>query len=258
MSNEIVPQKTGTMMQHRDVTLSVTETAIQLGKIAWASGICRAKSEEAAAMIMLKGYELGFPMTASFDFIEVIENRVGLKPMGALALMRAHPEIVKSCKFTDLTDSKGNFTGTECEIIRWENGEAVSYKQQFTLEEAKTAGLLKSASNWEKYPRNMCRWRALGFCADVAVPDLMAGMTGLLKMPEEITDAMAFAQGDEPLVIEAAPVTEAIEAPKDEMTLSELIARFDPSDILATNKGVMPRTNAECAEIAKKLKGEGK
>ena len=80
----------------------------------------------------------------------------------------------------------------------------------------------------------------------------------MLKMPEEVADAEAFAQGDEPLVIEAAPITESIEAPKNEITLSELLARFDPSDILTANNGVMPRTNAECAEIAKKLEGEGK
>lgn len=245
MNNSIVTQNTAIApMTARDITPNAAHMAIELGKVAWNSGVCKARSEFAAAMIMMKGYELGFPMTASFDYIEEIEGLIGLKPMGALALMRTHPEIVKSCNFTELKDKDGKFYGMECEIVRREPDGDVSYRQSFTLDDAQQAGLIKDKSNWTKYPKNMCRWRALGFCADIAVPDLMAGMTGLMKMPEIVEDLNGFANGDDaPLVIDVQEV-----AP-EEITTAKLLAVFTPEEIMTVNKGAIPSTPEDCRAV---------
>src|SRR3990167_3398040 len=44
-------------------------------------------SPEQAAAIMLKGYELGLSVTASFEFVQVIQGKPSLSPRGAMAIL---------------------------------------------------------------------------------------------------------------------------------------------------------------------------
>lgn len=252
MSNEIITRNSNTAVsiQPRDITPNVINTATMIGKIAWESGAFGSASEAQAAMVMLKAYELGFPMTAANEFLEVIDNRAQLKPLGAMAIMRAHPEIIRSVSVEDLSDEKGNYLGCRCTIERNEAGQVVPYVKEFTLQDAKMAGLVKDKSNWEKYPKQMCQWRAVGFCADLACPDLLSGMTGLMKRAELMEDPNDIMYGE---VVEiSAP------EPEKEMLLSELISRHDIESVLEINNGAMPKTNAECYELHEKLTGMGK
>ena len=254
MNNSIIPQNQA--LQPRDITVNTVDTALRIGKVAWESGAFGSASEAQAAMIMLKAYELGFPMTAASEFIEVIDGKSQLKPLGAMAIMRAHPEIIYSVSVEDLTDKNGKYLGCRCTIERVEAGRVVPYTKEFTLADAELAGLIKPKGNWEKYPKQMCQWRAVGFCADLACPDLLSGMTGLLKRGELMTDVNDIGFGGETIeTIEVQTVqTAQIEAPAEpEITLADLITRFgDPAIILTVNNGAMPRTNAECAEVARK------
>ena len=255
--NELANSNTAITLQPREITPQVVVTAQTMGEIAYNSGIYAAPKPAAAAMIMLKGYELGFPMTAAAEYIQVIDKQIGLTPRGALALMRAHPEIIRSVSGEELYKD-GKYYGYRCTITRIENGKDVPYTEQFTLDDAVTAGLVKPNGNWEKYPRNMCKWRAIGFAADVACPDLLGGLTGIMKMGEIVpTDTITSFDNVAPaapteqeniITVEAAPAQE-----EPEINLSKLIADFDAGDILSINGGVMPRTNAECVEIYHKL-----
>ena len=235
-------------LQPKEITLNQITIAKGVGDLAYESGIFKAPSPAAAAMIMLKGYELGFPMTAAAEFVNVIEGTVGLTPRGAMAIMQNRPDIIRSVVFEDL-QKDGKYYGCKCTITRNRNGQDVVYSKSFTLDNAKTAGLIKEKSGWEKYPEQMCQWRALGFCADIACPDLLAGMTGLLKMPEIMEDGTVTPIVEEP----PATAVEVIDAPKPSMTLSELLKKYQPEDVLAVNNGAMPKNNEECARIAEIL-----
>ena len=254
MSNEIISQNVHTtaIMQARDITPHIITTATMISKIAWESGAFGSASEAQAAMVMLKAYELGFPMTAANEFLEVIDNRAQLKPLGAMAIMRAHPEVIRSVSVEDLTDEKGNYIGARCTIERNEAGRAIPYIKEFTLQDARTAGLIKEKGNWEKYPKQMCQWRAVGFCADLACPDLLSGMTGLMKRAEMMEDPNDIMYGEP--VIEAVPAQE----PEKGMPLSELISRHSIEDVMEINAGAMPKTDAECYELHEKLIALGK
>ena len=258
MSNEILPQSAvnAISLQPRDITPGTVNTAVAISQIAWESGAFGAASPAQAAMVMLKAYELGFPMTAANEFLEVIDSRAQLKPLGAMAIMRAHPEIIRSVTVEDLFDPNGKYYGCRCTIERYEAGRVVSYSKQFTLQDAEMAGLVKPKGNWEKYPQQMCQWRAVGFCADIACPDLLSGMTGLLKRGELAEDPGDYAFDATPITIEPAA---AAQTAKSGMTLQELTGLHDLADILAVTGGVMPHTPEECEAVHAKLaEGEQK
>ncbi len=239
MSNEIVLRK-------QEVTSSIVDMAIKLSEYAWASQLFGVAKKETATMIMLRGYELGFSLTSSFEYFDVINGKISIKPMGALALLNMHPEIIKSVSVEELEEN-GKFIGTRCTIERQDGGK---FTTTYTLDDAKKADLVQPKSNWEKYPKNMCRWRTIGFTADLAAPEILGGLTVGLKMGEQLQE------NDLDTTIEAVPVINIVETLPQTVpaiTLSELTSKFKAEQIMAANDGKVPATNEECAAIYTKL-----
>ena len=194
-----------------------------------------------AAAIMLKGYELGLSITASFELIHVIDGKPGLSPRGAMALLHSNP-LVKEIKITRLED-KGKFIGYECFMSRSDNG--FSHTSRFTLDDATRAGLMKPNSGWQKYPENMCMYRAIGFAADVVAPDVTAGMTNIMKAPEMYGVALSEGGDIIDVVPQAVPSTDP---------LQELVTQYGAEAVMQANEGRIP-VNGEIAEVRAKLEG---
>lgn len=200
-------------------------------------------SPEQAYAIMIKGFDCGFSVTASFDFVQVIGGKPSVNPRGALALLLSNP-LVDTIDIKRIADDKGKFIGYECFMRRKNNG--LSFTGRFTLEDATRAGLVKADSGWAKYPENMCMWRAIGFAADVVFPDVTAGMTTLMKAPEMF--GVALTEGGD--VIEAQAITVPSTNP-----LNELLEQFSADAIMQANDGKIPVTDAEIASVRAKLEG---
>lgn len=226
----------------RELTPQVWTMIRDMAPVMHQSRLFGVSSMEAAAAIMLKGYELGLSVTASFEFIHVIQGKPGLSPRGALALLHSHPDIEK-VEIKRLTKEDGSYLGHSCTIRRRSGFE---YTAQFTLEDAKRAGLVKPDSGWTKYPEQMCMWRAVGFAADVATPDIIAGMTTIMKMPEEL--GMAITDSGEVIDVQAVPA-------KPQITLDWLLEQFDAEAIMTANGGKIPATQEEVEMVFAVLKG---
>lgn len=201
-------------------------------------------SPEQAAAIMLKGHELGLSLTAAFEFVQVIQGKPTLSPRGALALILRSGEL-DGMKVTDKPNA--------CHVwMRRKNG--FEYETTWTMEDARKAGLIKPSGAWEAYGPNMCRWRAIGFCADVVFPDVLGG----LKRADEF-GANIDAQGN---VIEGEWTTAAgtgtapdaasvaMHAGDDShrtetITLERLLEQFTAEQIMAVNNGRIPETQEE-------------
>jgi len=135
-------------------------------------------TQEQAAIVMLKGHELGLGLASAFEFIHVIDGKPSISPKGALALIQRSGELV-GLEIQDLTDTKGN--PTKCKVMmKRKNG--FSYTVEYSMADAQRAGIVRDKGAWEKYPANMLRWRAVGYCADVVFPDVIGG----LMRPEEL------------------------------------------------------------------------
>lgn len=132
-----------------------------------ASRLFNVASPEQAATIMLKGYELGLPLTAAFEFIHIVQSKPTLSPRGALALIQ-QSGLLADLQIEDDADS--------CVVTMARRNPRFSYTCTYSLADAQRACLVKPDGAWTTYPGNMLRWRAIGFCADVVFPDVLAGM----------------------------------------------------------------------------------
>lgn len=153
--------------ESRELTSSVLAMIMQLAPTIHASRLFRGISlPEQAAVIMLKGYELGFPLTAAFELIEMIEGKAALKPQGALALL--HKSRNFDIKIEDQKDG--------CTVWMKRRDTGFHYTATFTLDDAKRAGVVKAGGAYTTYPAEMFRARAIARCARVVGPDVLAGL----------------------------------------------------------------------------------
>jgi len=176
-------------------------------------------------------------MTASFDFIQVIQGKPSVNPRGCMALLLSN-SLVKNVEIKRLEKS-GIFYGYECTMTRVTG---FTHTSKFTLDDAQRAQLVKPDSGWAKYPENMCLWRAVGFAADVVFPDVTAGMTTLMKAPEMY--GVALTEGGD--VIDATPTTVNTDP------LQELITEFGAEAVMQAHGGI-PTTPEEIEKVRAKL-----
>jgi hypothetical protein len=135
------------------------------------------------------------------------------------------------------------------------------------MEDAKKAGVVKDKSGWDKYPANMLRWRAVGYCADVVFPDVIGGM----YRPEElgadvnaegeplieVSKPESAPQNTESATIEAEVVEVEESEPEDDApkTVSDLFALgYNANTIMSVNDNKIPATEADVADVFEKLR----
>lgn len=177
----IMPETFEGMMQQADVLVK--------------SGLLPAsvKSGAAAAAIMLAGRELGIPPMQAFRTIYVVKGNIALSAqlMAALVLRAGHSyEILES-------------SNTRC-VIRFTRRGGATYTHEFTLEDAKRAGLV-SGDNWQRYPKAMLWSRCMSAGIRAFLPDVIMGM----YTPEELV-------GGDGVVIDADGGVVGVVGPEEE------------------------------------------
>lgn len=214
----------------------------------------------AAASIMVLGYELGLSLGASFEYIDLIDGRPSLSPQGALALIRNSP------MFAGIEINEFTQPAIGCTVTMHRKG-GESFSVTFTVEDAKEADLVrvgpKGKGGWLKYPKNLCRWRAIGYCADYLFPDVLGGLKRADEYGAEITDSGEVIDADWTAAVPApvpaaAPVTPAPEPPPAPTgpTLEELVNQYGAEAILVAGKGSIPGTSEELAAVVALLEAE--
>ena len=154
------------------------------------------KTPEAAAAIILKGWELGIPSMQSFSHIHVIKGKPTCSSELQLALL-ARGGVTWDWKQST----------NEVAIVEFRREGFAPCLGEFTMDQAKTAGLLNNPT-WKAYPGNMLRARAISNGARMIGPDLLAGMS---YTPEEL-GARVNEEG-QPLEVEATVVDSEPEQP---------------------------------------------
>jgi len=152
-------------------------------------------TKEQVLLVMAVGAELGIPATTALRSIHIISG----KPVMSADLMAARVLASPACEFFRCVESTD-------EIATYETKRRGNppVRQSFTTADAKRAGLMKSGSNHEKYPRVMLRHRAAAELARLVYPDVILG----LYVEGEVTESRAV----EPLT--AAPVVDIQSEPE--------------------------------------------
>ena len=243
-------------LANREMSLGVWQMINTVAQDVYTSRLFPVSSPQQAAAIMLKGYEIGLGLMASFEFVQVVKGHVGLSPKGALALLHNNPKI-ENIKLTRLTDEKNRFVGYECFMKRADNG--FSHTERWTLDDAVIAGLMKPDSNWEKYPENMCKWRSIGFTADIVAPDVTAGMVDFMIRPEQfgvrIDDDGNIIEGRNVEIVSNVVVESSAKHVEElpSVTLEQLLDQYSAEQILQANGGMIPGTSQELEQVANQL-----
>jgi hypothetical protein len=149
------------------------------------------RSMSQAVVKIIAGEELGLPPMAAMQGLTMIEGRLGMTGNLVATKVRQHPTYDYKILERD---------NEHCKLAFYDGNELLG-ESEFTVEDAKKAGLVKTKSNWEKYPRAMCFNRALTEGVRTFIPDVTAGTP--VYTTEEI---------EEVITQEPAPVTaEAVE-----------------------------------------------
>ena len=231
----------------RNITPTVWEMIDKIAPTMHRSRLFGVTAPEQAAAIMLKGYELGLGLAASFEFIQVIQSKPTLSPRGALALIHQSGQLA-GMKIEDREHA--------CSVwMKRTNG--FEYELTYTLEDAKKAGLVKSDSGWDKYEANMLRWRAVGFVADVVFPDILGGMKRADEFGATVDASGNVIEGNwsEVSSISLAPV-EVSEAASPVPTLDELVQRYGAERVMIAAEDKIPVTPDEISRVAAVLGSE--
>ena len=116
------------------------------------------------------GREVGLGPLQALQNIAVINGRPSIWGDAALALVRGHPD----CQSVqEGTKGEGDDRHGWCEVTR--RGEQPQ-RRNFSIADAKRAGLWGKAGPWTQYPDRMLQLRARGFAIRDVFPDALRGV----------------------------------------------------------------------------------
>jgi hypothetical protein len=155
---------------------------IAIAKHFAASGFFKdARGERGLSQAVVKivaGEEMGLGPMASMQGITMIEGKLGFMGNLVATLVRQHPTV--DYKVVERTNEKCildfyEYLTPEAKQAKDQSARELLGRNEFTVEDARQAGLVKAASNWEKYPRPMCFNRCITEGVRALCPEVTAG-----------------------------------------------------------------------------------
>ena len=120
---------------------------------------------------MQHGFEIGLKPMQAIQNIAVVNGRPMVYGDAALALVIAKPECGSVDEYIDGSIEKNNAVA-HCNVRRGNN----VIHGEFSIAQAKKAGLWGKAGPWSQYPERMLQLRARGFALRDSFPDVLKGV----------------------------------------------------------------------------------
>ncbi len=183
MSTEDKPETALVVRQPQASALAITpsspeqlfQMATWIGKSKMYSGI---DTPEAAFTVMLRGLEMGIPMSVALTEIKPFKSGDGIKLSVSARLLESQAVSDPAVEYFRLVSSDDK----QATYVAKRKGDP-EITHTFTMEDAKRAGL-EGKDNWKKYPKAMLRAAAARELARIVSP----GKTIGLRTREEIED----------------------------------------------------------------------
>jgi hypothetical protein len=190
-----------------------------------------------ATIKLLFCLEAGLHLSTANTGLYIVNGKLAVQSNTIAAKLRQHPNYDYEIK---------EHTDKVCIIEIWRLGRSgewgVAGVSSFSIDDAKKAGLL-GKDVWQNYPKNMLFGRAITNGYRFYAPDVF-GMP--LYIPEEL--GMKVDSEGSPIIVEGF-----VDNGPKEMTLADLQAKYEISDILIANDGKIPSTEKEILAVDKKL-----
>lgn len=122
------------------------------------------------------GAEVGLPPMAAIQNIAVIGNRPAIWGDAMLAIPQSL-HMVESFKEEQIGVAGQDTFGYRCTTKR--RGSSDPFVQEFTIADAKKAGLWTKEGPWQTAPKRMLQLRARGFALRDAYPDALRGLVSV-------------------------------------------------------------------------------
>ena len=229
MSNDLaIHTKAGAIARNQPVTImqppSFEETMRTAQALATSGFFKDCRAPEQAFAKILFGQELGLGAAASLSQVFIVEG----KPALSATLIGA--QIKKSGRY-DYRIKHSDDNG--CVIDFFERGELLG-DASFSMDDARRAGLA-GKDNWKKYPKDMCRSRALTQGARAYCPDVFGGA---VYTPDEIGADVVFDESGEIRTVTQEPAHPAKLAKPKAVTKNVSPQDADKAERLALIGGI--------------------
>jgi len=157
---------------------SLEETFRLAGAIA-TSGLApnTLNTPEKVMVAIIAGAELGMPPFQSLQSFAVINGRPAIWGDGLIAVVRSH-----GFKVREWLEGEGDDMVAHCEVTRPDSGEVIP--GEFSVADAKKAGLWGKSGPWQTSPKRMLKMRARGFACRDGAADVLRGF----QLREEVED----------------------------------------------------------------------
>jgi hypothetical protein len=180
MANEIMKQESAPVLSNQrehdqfefDYRLSKALSASNM------TGIFKTPEQVFTAIQYGRGH--GWNPMQSLRNLYPLHGNVHLTAIAAMGLVLPHAD-----KPPTIKRENKNGQPYSCTVTYLRDKE--EYSRTFTIDQAKSAGLIKGGGAWTAYAENMLFWRAGMFVAREAFPDILAGIYSI----EEITNESA-------------------------------------------------------------------
>lgn len=175
--------------------------AWRIANTVWVSGMApkTLKSAEQCMVAVLHGLEVGLTPMAALQSIAVINGRPTLWGDGMMG-------VIFASGLVEMLDEHFEDNGNKAVCIVRRKGMAITRRSEFSMEDARKAGLLSKDGPWQTYPKRMLQMRARWVLRDVFA-DVLRGF----QIAEEMEDIERARQPD------ATPPPEPPEPPPPTM-----------------------------------------
>jgi len=168
------------------------------------------KDANKVMVAIMGGAEVGLPPFQALQSFAIINGRPTLWGDGLLAVVRA-----RGVKVKEWSEGEGDALTARCEVTRPDTDEVIP--GEFSVADAKQAGLWGKAGPWTQYPKRMLKMRARAFAIRDGCSDMLRG----IMVREEVLDYGAAVEVPRPaehLRLEAATGAvdiEVVDAPAE-------------------------------------------
>ena len=153
--------------------LQTLEDALHFADMIVKSGMCpKGMTREGAVICMQLGYEVGLSPMQALQNIAPINGRPTVWGDAMLGLVRASG-LLESFKEEYIGDPGTDSRGVRCTVKRVGSDDAA---EEFTIADAKRAGLWGKPGPWSQYPQRMLKFRARSFVLRDQFADVLKGL----------------------------------------------------------------------------------